>query len=63
MKRHQYRLTIATEAGTTDDESQRALRACLKMMLRSYGIRCTSAERLDASDDDDTTTATEANDE
>ncbi len=53
-KRHRYRLDIATEPGVTDDESHRALRACLKMMLRSYGIKCTSAERLDASDDADT---------
>ncbi len=53
-RRHRYALTIATEPGVTDDESHRALRACLKMMLRSYGIRCLTAERLDASDDDDT---------
>jgi hypothetical protein len=44
MSRHEYRLTIATETGLTDDESQRSLRAMLKLMLRAYGIRCLTVE-------------------
>ena len=53
-KRHQYRLDIATARGMTDDESQRCLRATLKMMLRSYGVRCTSAVEVQPHDDTDT---------
>jgi len=52
-KRHKYRLDIATEPNISDDESVRMLRAFLKAALRQWGIKCTSAERLDASDDDD----------
>jgi len=52
-KRHKYALTIQTEPGVTDDESVRCLRAFLKAAIRQWGIRCLTAERLDASDDDD----------
>lgn len=51
-KRHRYQLTIATEPNATADESHRALRACLKMMLRSYGIKCLSAVAITAADDE-----------
>lgn len=63
-KRYQYALTIATEPNATADESHRALRACLKMMLRSYGIKCLAAVPITAADDaEDTTTSSEATNE
>jgi hypothetical protein len=49
-KTYQYSLTIATSPGQTQDESVRSLRAFLKLAIRSYGIRCTSAVPLPPSD-------------
>jgi hypothetical protein len=50
MKTYRYSLTIATSPGQTEDESVRSLRAFLKLAIRSYGIRCTSAVPLPPSD-------------
>ncbi len=50
-KRHRYQLTIATASNLTDDESHRCLRAVLKCMLRSFGVRCLSAVAITAADD------------
>jgi len=47
MNRQRYQLQIETASGISADESVRALRAFLKCALRSYRIRCTSAERID----------------
>lgn len=52
-KRHVYRLDIATESGLTADESQRCIRALLKCMLRSYGVRCLSAIAVTTAADDE----------
>jgi hypothetical protein len=50
MTTHKYHMTIATESGLTDDESQRCLRAMLKAMLRQYGVRCLSVLAVQPSD-------------
>ena len=46
MSRQRYQLQIETASGISADESVRMLRAFLKCALRSYRIRCTSAERI-----------------
>jgi len=51
MNRQRYQLQIETASGISADESVRALRAFLKCALRSYRIRCTSAEPLTPIDD------------
>ena len=52
-KRHKYQLDISTESGLTADESQRCLRALLKMMLRGFGVRCLRIVEMNPVDDDD----------
>jgi hypothetical protein len=47
MNRQRYQLQIETASGISADESVRMLRAFLKCALRSYRIRCTSAERIE----------------
>lgn len=41
-KRPSYIVTLRPERYLTEDEGLRALRACLKSALRSYGLRCTA---------------------
>ena len=43
-KRHTYRVTLSAAAGQSEEQAVRSLRACLKMALRSYGLRCTDLE-------------------
>lgn len=47
MTRHGFRIELTADHRLTHDEAIRALRAALKCLLRSYGLRCTSAERLE----------------
>lgn len=44
--RHTYIVTLSASPGATRDESIRALRAALKCLLRSYGLKCLSAEPI-----------------
>lgn len=39
-----YIVRLRPEAGMTEDDATRSLRAFLKAALRSYGLRCLSAE-------------------
>lgn len=45
-KRYRFSVTLAADANSTEDEAHRALRSFLKMALRSYSLRCTSAIQL-----------------
>lgn len=44
MKRHGFRITLSAAAGQSEEQAVRSLRAALKCLLRSYGLRCVSAE-------------------
>ena len=37
-----FKLTLRPEGRCTEPEGFRRLKACLKSMLRSYGLRCTA---------------------
>jgi len=54
MKRHKYRLDIATASGMTQDESHRCLRAMLKAMLRQWDVKCLAAIPIEPAGDDNT---------
>jgi hypothetical protein len=45
IKRHSFDLTLEADGRQTEDEAVRSLRAFLKAAWRSWGLRCTSAER------------------
>ena len=53
-QRHTYIVTLSAAPGSTRDESIRALRAALKCLLRSYGLRCVSAEPAEPSNEETT---------
>jgi hypothetical protein len=42
-ERYTFEIVLAAEPGATFDEATRALRASLKLVGRSYGLRCLSA--------------------
>lgn len=52
---HRYRIEVVTTRRTTGEQSTRALRAVLKALLRGFGYRCTSVERVPTAEppDDD----------
>lgn len=41
-----FEIVLRAEPGTSRDDAVRALRSFLKMALRSYGLRCTSASEI-----------------
>lgn len=45
-----YVVRLRPEGGMTEDDATRSLRALLKCALRSYGLRCLSAEPEPASE-------------
>lgn len=42
-KRYTFEIVLAADPHATHDEATRALRASLKLLGRSYGLKCTSA--------------------
>jgi hypothetical protein len=50
-KRHRFAITLEAGPNQTHDESTRMLRAFLKLALRCYGLRCTSALEIKPPDD------------
>lgn len=56
-KRYRFQIDLEAGHGQTFDEAARSLRAFLKMALRSYGLRCTSAIETTSKETGDTTTA------
>ena len=42
LSNQQFTLTLRPEGCRDDAEGYRRLKACLKSMLRSYGLRCVS---------------------